>query len=405
MVDYIDHDYNNINIYPDNFEQQICYLHENYRLSSYEELIFDSNSDDIQIAITFDDVFAGFKNNVYPIINKYQVPVKLFLTAQYLLFPQEFWMNELARLLLEGKKYKSEFLFSHPIYQYAFPTTNYQERVDLYHSLKFILGGLDQNERENCMMQVRNWVYMDRGDRKEYMPLDIEFCKVIKDNPLISFGVHTDSHGFLGEMTYEEQYAEIFQCKSYLEKELQSEMLHFSYPFGSYNRMTKEILKKMHFRSACGSRQDYFDENKIDLFELPRITPPNIGKIKFAQWIDALCEKKDVDKENEFIVYVGKLKNDQTIYNEEKQCVLFGVGIFSEILLDRMHFLGTKAELFGFVDNDVSKQGKTFMGYPVFSPNLLKNDVYEVYIWHYSRSILEQLKQMSVGRIHLITGV
>ena len=405
MVDYVDHDYNNINIYPDNFEQQIYYLHENCRVLSYEELLFGSDNDDIQIAISFDDVFAGFKNNVYPVLNKYHVPAMLFLTAQYSALPQEFWMNELARLLLVGKKYKSEFLFSHPMYQYLFPTTDYQERMDLYYSLKFILGGLDKSERENCMKQIRNWVYMDCGDRKEYMPLDIGFCKAIKDNSLISFGAHTDSHGLLGERTYEEQYREISQSKNYLESELRCKIQDFAYPFGSYNRMTKDILKKCYFRSACSSRRGRLNDDELDLFELPRIIPPNVGGIAFGKWMDRLRGKKDDDKVSGFVVYVGELKKDQTIYSKEKLCVIFGAGIFGEILLSKMQELGVRATIIGFVDNDILKHGKTFQGYPIFSTDLLKNEVYEIYIWHYSRSILEQLKEMNVSKIHLITGV
>lgn len=405
MVDYVSHDHTNINIYPDNFEQQIRCLKENFQLLSYDELVWGPDNGGVQLAITFDDVFVGFRDYVYPLLMKYKVPVMLFLTAQYSVDPQEFWMNELARLLLDGKRYQSQFLFRHPMYEYAFPATNYQERTELYHSLKFILGSLNQHEREQCMRQVKDWSGTQSNPQKEYMPLDIGYYRKIKENPLISFGVHTVSHGMLGEMTYEEQVEEIVQSKVFLENALQRRMRHFAYPFGSYNRMTKEILKEQHFRSACSSRRGCIQGTESEILELPRLVPPNVGKAEFLKWMKGLCSEGDVEGADAFIVYAGVLKNDEMIHNGKKKCVIFGAGMFGEILYNKMQNLGMCARLVGFVDNDTSKQGEIFLGYPILPADSLKKEAYEVYVWHYSRSILKQLKEMGVNRVHIITGV
>lgn len=405
MVDEVHNDYNNINICPDYFEQQICYLKEHCQVVSYEDLLCGEDGSGTQIAISFDDVFTGFKDIVYPIINYYQIPVILFLTEKYTMLNREFWMNELMGLLLEGKDYKREFLFQHPMYQYKFSTANFREREAVYNSLKFILGGLGTCERESCMEQIRNWDSAGYEERKEYLPLSIDFCKTIKNNPLVSFGAHTVSHGMLGEMTYEEQYEEISHSKYYLESELGRDIQHFAYPFGSYNNSTKAILKKLNFKSACSSRKGWWEDKRTDFLELPRLVPPNAGKEGFERWMRMLCDEEKESAANEFVVYIGKLEGDKRACGRERKSVIFGAGIFGEILLYRMQQLEMQADLIGFVDNDLRKQGKTFHEYPVFSVDLLKDGGYEVYIWHYSRTILAQLKEMNVRNIHLITGV
>ena len=288
MVDYISHDHTNINIYPDYFEQQLRCIKEHFQLLPYEELIWGADHGGVQLAITFDDVFNGFQDKVYPLLVKYEAPALLFLTAQYAAHPQEFWMNELARLLLDGRKYQSEFLFRHPSYDYVFSTASYQERTELYHNLKFILSSLNRQEREQCMEQVRNWAGMQSEVQKEYLPLDIDYCREIRKDPLISFGAHTVSHGRLGELSYEEQREEIEESRIFLEYKLQREIQHFAYPFGSYNRMTKDILVEQHFRSACSSRQGCLQGKESEVLELPRLIPPNVGKAEFLKWIKQL---------------------------------------------------------------------------------------------------------------------
>lgn len=403
MVDEVYYDYNNINICPTYFEQHIRFLKENCHIVPYEDLVLGKGENGIQIAISFDDVFTGFKDIVYPIINQYKIPVILFLTEKYSALNQEFWMNELIRLLLEGKRYKREFLFNHPMYQYRFPTANFREREAAYNSLKFILGGLNESEREDCLEQIRDWVLAGYEIPKEYFPLSIDFCKAVKDNPLLSFGAHTVSHGILGEMAYAEQYKEIAHSKYYLEHELDRKIEHFAYPFGSYNNLTKKILEECNFKSACTSRRGWWEESKIDLFELPRMTPPNVGQEEFEKWIRMLCEEEKESKVDEFIAYIGKLEGDKEIHGRNAKCVIFGAGESGAILLNRMREMDLS--IVGFADNDIQKQGKLFHGYPIFPADVLKNKEYEVYVWHYSRTILEQLEKMSVKNVHLITGV
>lgn len=405
MVDEVYYDYNKINVCPEYFEQQIRYLKENYQVLPYEALLSGEDGSEIQIAISFDDVFSGFQDIVYPIINQYQIPVILFLTEKYSAFNQEFWMNELIELLLEGKNYDRELLFSHPMYQYRFPTTNFKEREAAYNSLKFILGGLNVYERENCMEQIRHWVLGGHEDRKEYLSLDIGFCKAVKSNPLISFGGHTVSHGFLGELSYAEQYREIAHSKYYLENELDTEIQHFAYPFGSFNSTTKCILKELNFKSACCSTRGWWEDSKVDFLELPRMTPPNMGQAGFEGWIRRSCNEDKITEADEFIEFIGKLGDDKEAYGRNRKCVIFGAGVFGEILLQRMRQLGTYKDIIGFVDNDIQKQGKRFHGYLVFPADMLRDGAYEVYIWHYSRAILAQLKEMNVKKVHIITGV
>ncbi len=59
------------------FERQLAYLKDNYKIVSLDEII-KSVSKKRQVAITFDDGYTTFANNALPLIKKHNVPVTLF---------------------------------------------------------------------------------------------------------------------------------------------------------------------------------------------------------------------------------------------------------------------------------------------------------------------------------------
>ena len=70
-----------------------------------------------------------------------------------------------------------------------------------------------------------------------------EQLKEIADSGLVKIESHTKTHGYLDEMTYEEQVAEAVESKERLESITGQEVTVYCYPSGRYNDDTLDIIK------------------------------------------------------------------------------------------------------------------------------------------------------------------
>ena len=72
---------------PENFRRQIRYLKENFKIIPLVKMVQDIRSGKLQnqsIAITFDDGYADNFYNALPVLEEFQVPATIFLTAGYI---------------------------------------------------------------------------------------------------------------------------------------------------------------------------------------------------------------------------------------------------------------------------------------------------------------------------------
>lgn len=415
LVDDIYHDYNNIAISPKNFCEQIKYLKTNCKIVAYEDFLKnDINTPDtslhaLQVALTFDDGFGGFVEKVYPILKRFELPAILFPITENLMQPSENWMNEIHRLILDGKDYPESFKLKTSIYEYEFTTKDIWKRFKLYDSIKVILKDLNAGERKAVLQALRIWGSPDEGPRREYLSITAEGCKMISADGLVQIGAHTQTHPALEDKTYEEQYFEISNSKTYLENLLRTDIVHFSYPFGSYDGNTIEILKRLGFVSACTSKREMVNDlTEQGMYELPRFPVPNCGADEFEIWLNRVAcigSEKVRSVEETFVVYVGRMINDEVLRKTERKVLIFGAGKTGTQLLEQITAMNMKSRIKGFIDNDCSKQGKMKCGFRIFAPEEIKLEQYGVVVWKHAIPILNQLKEMNAKSVHLITGL
>jgi len=91
------------------------------------------------------------------------------------------------------------------------------------------------------------------GDKTKTDEIGItsEQIKILADEPLCTIGAHTLTHPHLEILDYTAQNQEIAENKMQLENLINKKVEHFSYPYGSYNAETLEILKKLGFKTAA----------------------------------------------------------------------------------------------------------------------------------------------------------
>ena len=84
----------------------------------------------------------------------------------------------------------------------------------------------------------------------EHLGISTESLKALDIEPLCTIGAHTIRHPRLDTLTAEEQEKEILQSRQELETLLGHPIRHFSYPHGSYNNKTIDIVRDNGFLSA-----------------------------------------------------------------------------------------------------------------------------------------------------------
>ena len=121
--------------------------------------------------------------------------------------------------------------------------------------VKFVAVTLDDGYQDNyleaypifkkynvpfCIYLLQNEIV---GDAVPHYPmLTKEQILDLNKEPLCTLGGHTYSHPYLGKLDKESQRKEIMRCKEWMEGLLQKRLIDYSYPFGSYNGDTMDIM-------------------------------------------------------------------------------------------------------------------------------------------------------------------
>lgn len=121
---------------------------------------------------------------------------------------------------------------------------------------KFVSVTLDDGYRDNyeiaypifkkynvpfCIYLLQNEVSGDVVGK--YPMLTKEQILALDNEPLCTLGGHTYSHPALAKLKKDRQKEEILRCKGWMEDMLGHKIVDYSYPYGSYNKETIEILK------------------------------------------------------------------------------------------------------------------------------------------------------------------
>ncbi len=104
----------------------------------------------------------------------------------------------------------------------------------------------------------------------EALGLTLQELKSLDAEPLCTICAHTVSHPRLDNLTANEQRKEIAKSKETLEQWLGHSVDHFSYPHGTYNSDTLNIVNKLQFRSSLCAWGDSV-RRAANPISLPRI--------------------------------------------------------------------------------------------------------------------------------------
>ncbi len=259
------------------------------------------------VVITFDDGYADNFYNAYPLLKRYDIPATMFVTSGHIGKAQEFWWDELERLLLQagtlpetlcllanGKSYqwsvgKAAFYSEEDrkrdrnwcVWQQSDPP---HPRLRFFREIYEFLHPFPIPDKKNVLEQLLLWTHSESVGRITHSTLSAEELVCLALGGLVEIGAHTVTHPVLSTLDLAEQQSEIWQSKSDLERILGRSVKSLAYPHGSrgdYTKATMAIAQEAGFDYACSTQFDLAWPN-ADRFQLPRVCVENCNGEVFA---------------------------------------------------------------------------------------------------------------------------
>ena len=245
------------------------YQKRGYRFISVEELL------DIMIAgkpvnekLVFLSLDDGWKQNyeLLPVIEKYQVPICIFVSTQPVI-DGNFWWEYVGKV--RDKQGVNEFKL------------------------------LPYEEFYRQLAEIKKTITLPRS------AMTVEEVKKIAQHPLVSIQAHTVNHPILTSVPDDVLEMELSGSKKLLEEWIGKKIIAFSYPNGRNTSRESEMARK-YFDIAFTTKQQHISI-KDDIMLLPRYSltgqwPRDLLKVKGIWW-----------KLKQIVQFIG-IKRAKTIY-------------------------------------------------------------------------------------------
>ena len=200
----------------ESFEQQICFLLENYSIVSLTEFVNALSSTDHGggdlIAVTIDEGFEECYRNAVPIFLKYRVPACFFISPNF----------------------------------------------------------IDLSERRD-LKAIENFCHYNLLAKDIRSPMSWDNIRELKGLGF-EIGSHTLSHAWCSRCTEEELFVELDLSKDRIEREIAAEVTLFAFPFGTERHVDARavrIAKEVGYSCACWARRGW-NTPQTDLYKLHR---------------------------------------------------------------------------------------------------------------------------------------
>ena len=233
------------------FEMHIREISKYFRIVPLQELLSTEDNRKGLCAITFDDGWRDNYEYAFPIIEKYKVPVTIFITINMIGTQNQFWFHSIwreANMAVEQKK-EDEFIQSYKDQKIWLDPGHINEE-----NICKLIGrfkGLPPNKIEEIISES----YKKLGFIQEYdnSLLDWEQVQEMERNG-ISFGSHSLNHLILPLIEDEVKRMEIAESLHRLISKGVKANPFFCYPNGSWDNTSIDIVKSAGYQGAVSTR-------------------------------------------------------------------------------------------------------------------------------------------------------
>lgn len=266
------------------FKGQIKFLKNNYNIISIEEFYYkDYDENKKNCVLTFDDGYKDHYEFVFDILLKNNIKGCFYPPVDVILSDEIIDVNKIHIILASAdekkilkrlkkhfiKRNKSDKGFDHYVRNIN-KTCRYDNETTVIIK-RLLQTTLDYKLRQQLCDDLLNDfcnISLKELNNSFYMSYE-NITEMIEYG--MHFGSHGKSHFWFESLNYINQEHEILESKKFLDKIYNgSYLLTMCYPYGSYNEITLELLKKYDFKIGLTTIPNSFDYSVNNLLEIPR---------------------------------------------------------------------------------------------------------------------------------------
>lgn len=215
---------------PEEFEAQLCFLKQHYRIVSLDELwreLQDPQTSHQAAAITFDDGYRDVYTCAFPILQKYRIPATVFLTVDSIETGDVPWYDRVFLVLRVFPGSELVLDLDRPRF---FDLSSVAARLHAAEKIVACLRTLPDWRRQECCAALEQQVALPEEELRERI-LTWEQIRAMH-RAGITFGSHTLTHRVISRLEPAQMQRELLESKKIIECRLDSPVMDFSYPFG-----------------------------------------------------------------------------------------------------------------------------------------------------------------------------
>jgi len=174
------------------------------------------------VALTFDDGYAAFHADLWPIVQAYRVPVTLFVATDPMDTGRPLWFNRLRAIVNAARP--------GPLRIGSITVEVTADRRAAYRTLMLRLHESREPADEPALQAALDSAPADPSVLEKYRPLSWEALRAMA--PFVQPGAHTASHPNLARCSEHDALAEIRTSFERIRAELGCTVTSLAYPFG-----------------------------------------------------------------------------------------------------------------------------------------------------------------------------
>jgi|GEM_PF-674856 glycosyltransferase involved in cell wall biosynthesis/peptidoglycan/xylan/chitin deacetylase (PgdA/CDA1 family) len=235
--------------------RQCAYIRRNFHVISFAEIAGSFREGTPlprnALIVTVDDGYKDFGSNAFPVFQKFQIPVTVFLVSGFLDKKIWLWWDQITFAIEHTRKKRVEIplLLQQSSINIRLETEEQRRQAIL--AIIAALKDMPDEDRIRIMNDIPSLfeVNMPETAPEPFAPLEWSDVRYMADRG-VDFGVHTVTHPILSRLSNEvEIHSEISGSKRRIEEELNRPMTHFCYPNGNFEDIDDRVTGVL---SQCG---------------------------------------------------------------------------------------------------------------------------------------------------------
>lgn len=272
---------------PDHFAEHLEVLRKLTRpttLGGVARALRDKEVDGRSFVVTFDDGYPDTRHAALPIIQRYEIPVTVFVISG--LLDGSFWWLELKAMIEHCRRLPEEITLegTDGLFQWRNGPYPGDRCARLLRKLENLFRSEAPSHHGRLLEQLRAMFGTPDCSPAAVRSMTTNELAELAASELVEIGSHTTTHTPLDRLDADHQTQELRQSKETLEAVSGRRVRAFSFPNGAVSRATPGIARQLGYEAGCCSRASFVSRN-CDPMMLPRVWPGDWNGDRFSRWV------------------------------------------------------------------------------------------------------------------------